>query len=147
MVCDVNRFDWCVLSLMVVLALLTGVVIIRGDRMGVRVVALSPERGATNVSSRVAIRVTFDQEMEQASVEKCLALSPPVEGTFQWEGKTLVFHPAQPLAYDADYTVTLRQGARSQRGREIPRDVVWHFRTRELKSFTWPSEARRWTCG
>lgn len=130
---DVNRFDWCVLSLMAVLALLTGVVIVRGDRVGVRIVALSPERGATNVSSRAAIQVTFDQEMEQASVEKRFALSPPVEGTFQWEGKTLIFHPVQPLTHDTDYTVTLRQGARSQRGREIPRDMIWRFRTRRLQ--------------
>jgi TolB protein len=133
MVGDVNRFDWSVLSLMAVLALLTGVVIVRGDRVGVRVVAFSPERGAANVSSRAAIRVTFDQEMERASVEKRFTLSPPVEGTFQWEGKTLVFHPAQPLAYDADYTITLRQGARSQQGRKILGDVIWHFRTRRLQ--------------
>jgi Tol biopolymer transport system component len=133
MVGDVNRFDWTVLSLMAVLALLTGVVIVRGDQVGVRIVALSPERGATNVSSRAAIRVTFDQEMERASVEKRFILSPPVEGTFQWEGKTLLFHPTQPLAYDTDYTVTLRRGVRSQRGREILRDVIWRFRTRGLQ--------------
>lgn len=128
-----NRFDWTVLSLMAVLALLTGVVIIRGDRVGVRIVALSPERGATNVSSRVAVRVTFGQEMEQASVEKRFTLSPSVEGTFQWEEKTLIFCPAQPLAYDTDYTLTLRQGARSHQGREIPRDVTWRFHTRRLQ--------------
>jgi Tol biopolymer transport system component len=130
---DVSRFDWTVLSLMAVLALLTGVVIVRGDRVGVRVVALSPERGATNVSSRMAIRVTFDEEMEQTSVEKRFTLSPLVEGTFQWEGKTLVFCPAEPLAYDTNYTVTLQQGARSQQGREIRGDVVWHFCTRRLQ--------------
>jgi Tol biopolymer transport system component len=130
---EVNRFDWSVLSLMVVLALLTGVVIVRGDRVGVRVVALSPGRGATNVSSQAAVRVTFEGEMEQTSVEKRFALSPPVEGTFQWEGKTLVFRPAEPLAYDADYTVTLQQGARSQRGREVQGDVIWRFRTRWLQ--------------
>ncbi len=118
---------------MAVLALLMGVVIVRGDRVGVRVVALSPERGETNVSSRSAIRVTFDKEMEQASVEKRFNPSPSVEGSFQWEGKTLVFRPAQPLAYDVDYTITLRQGARSQRGREILRDVSWRFRTRRLQ--------------
>jgi Tol biopolymer transport system component len=130
---DVNRFDWSVLSLMAVLALLTGVVIVRGDRVGVRVVALSPERGATNVSSQAAVRVTFDEEMEQTLIEKRFALSPPVEGTFQWEGKTLVFRPTEPLAYDTDYTVTLQQGARSQRGREVQGDVIWHFRTRRLQ--------------
>jgi TolB protein len=130
---DVNRFDWSVLSLMAVLALLTGIVIVRGDRVGVRVVAFSPERGATNVSGRVAVRVTFGQEMEQASVEKRFTFSPPVEGTFRWEGKTLVFRPTQPLACDTDYTLTLRQGARSRQGREISRDVIWRFHTRWLQ--------------
>jgi TolB protein len=130
---DVNRFDWGVISLMAVLALLTGVVIVRGDRVGVRIVTLSPERGVTHVSSRAAIRVAFDQEMEQTSVEERFNLSPPVEGAFQWEGKTLAFRPAQPLAHDMDYTVTLRQGARSQQGREIRRDVTWRFRTRRLQ--------------
>jgi Tol biopolymer transport system component len=130
---DVNRFDLTVISLMAVLALLTSVVIIRGDRVGVRVVALSPERGATSVSSRAAIRVTFDQEMEQTSVEERFAISPPVEGTFQWEGQTLVFRPAQPLAHNMDYTVTLLQGAESLRGRDIPREVIWHFHTRRLQ--------------
>jgi TolB protein len=129
----VNRFDWTVLSLMAVLALMTCVVIIRGDRVGVRVVALSPGRGATNVSSRAAIQVAFDQEMERASVEKRFAISPSVEGTFQWEGQTLLFHPAQPLAYDTDYTVTLRRGARSQRDREVQGDVSWRFHARRLQ--------------
>jgi TolB protein len=129
----VNRFDWTVLSLMAVLALLTGVVIILGDRVGGRIVALSPERDATNVSSRVAVRVTFGQEMEHASVEKRFAFSPSVEGIFRWEGKALVFRPTQPLAHDTDYTVTLRRGARSHQGREIPRDVTWRFHTRRLQ--------------
>lgn len=121
-----DRLVWLVLA---ALWLATGLLILRGDRVGVQVVAVSPTDGSLAVSSQTPIRVTFDQPIELSGVLRSLIVDPPAGGTAQWEGETLVFYPTEPLLPDTLYTVTIPAGLRGQGGQTVQRPVVWQFRT------------------
>jgi len=118
---------------MALTVLLTGIVIARGDRVGVRIVTIFPACGATAVSSRADIQLTFDQDMDRASVESRLTLSPPVKGSFKWMERKLVFKPIHALTYKTEYTITLCRGAKSRLGKEMLRKFVCHFITRQAR--------------
>ena len=121
-----DRLVWLVLA---ALWLATGLLIVRGDQVGVQVKAVSPADGATNVSSLAPIRAAFDQPIELSGVLRSIIVEPPVSGTAQWEGETLVFYPSEPLLPDTLYTVTIPAGLRGQGGQMVQQPVVWQFRT------------------
>jgi hypothetical protein len=70
-----------------------------------RPVSLSPSRGAAGVSTRTEIRLRFSSPL--AAPYPQLQLSPPVPGEQRYEGNTLIFVPAAPLAPGQSYTVSL----------------------------------------
>jgi TolB protein len=130
---QLSRFDRAVLLTLVGLALLIGLLAWRGDRVGVRVVTVSPPEGATGVSTRAEVRVTFSQEMASPS-GRALSLSPPVDGMLRWEGKTtLAFLPATPLTPETTYTVTLAPDLKSRQGRPLLHSLAWQFHTGPLR--------------
>lgn len=65
---DLDRFDRTALALIVAFLLGSGLVALRGDRVGVRVLSFALAGGAEGVSTRAPIRVTFAGPMERASV-------------------------------------------------------------------------------
>src|SRR6266849_4888917 len=71
-----------------------------------------PRSGAQFVSSRAPVRLTFNRPMDHASVEAAVQLSPARPGTFDWQGQTLTFIPAEPWPLSSTVTVSLA-GARS----------------------------------
>lgn len=121
-----DRLVWLVLA---ALWLATGLLIVRGDQVGVQVATVSPADGAVAVSSQTQIRVIFDQPIEPSSVLRAVMIDPPASGTAQWEGETLVFYPSEPLLPDTQYTVTIPAGLRSQQGQAVKRAFQWQFRT------------------
>jgi len=126
---NLTPFDRLVWLVLIALWLATGVLIVRGDQVGVQVKAVSPADGATNIASLAPIRATFDQPIELSGVLRSLSVEPPASGTAQWEGETLVFYPSEPLLPDTLYTVTIPAGLRGQGGQTVQRPVVWQFRT------------------
>lgn len=74
-----------------------------------------PAPGATNVSSRAPIRLTFNQPMVQTSVDPALQIMPAREGKFAWSGNTVIFTPAQPWPVGATITVSLPGGTSAHR--------------------------------
>ncbi len=63
------------------------------------------------------VTLTFNQAMDQASVESAFALDPAVEGAFEWiDGRTVRFTPGEGWARDAAYTLTVGTGAQSEDG-------------------------------
>lgn len=126
---NLTPFDRLVWLVLVTLWLATGLLIARGDQVGVLVTAVSPADGAVAVSSLAPIRATFDQPTELSGVLRSIIVDPPVSGTAQWEGETLVFHPSEPFQPDTLYTVTIPAGLRGQAGQTVQRPVVWQFRT------------------
>jgi Tol biopolymer transport system component len=122
-------FDRLVWLLLAALWLATGLLIVRGDQVGVQVTMVSPAGGAVAVSNQTPIRVTFDQPIELSGVLRSIIVDPPVGGTAQWEGETLVFYPTEPLLPDTLYTVTIPAGLRGQGGQSVQRAFQWQFRT------------------
>lgn len=61
------------------------------------------------------ITVNFDQPVDQASAQSKFNLSPSTEGTFSWNGNSLIFKP-KTLSLLTTYTVTLLSGVKSVGG-------------------------------
>lgn len=121
-----TRFDWMLISALLVLAALVGLILWAGDQVGVRVIAVSPADGAVDVSTQANIRVTFDQPV----VVDNLTLWPAVDGDIHWEGNTLVFSPAMPLAAGTTYTVNLPNTLVDETERPLQGTLDWQFQTR-----------------
>ncbi len=107
----------------------TALVILRGDQVGTRVVAVSPADGAEGVSTLAPVQVTFSQPILLTGALHSLILEPPVSGTAQWRGSSLVFHPAEPLQPDTLYTATVPAGLQGEGGGAVRRSYRWQFRT------------------
>ncbi|MCB0169686.1 MAG: PD40 domain-containing protein [Anaerolineae bacterium] len=126
----INRFDVIVISFLLIMALVTALILWRGDQVGLQVVTVSPASAATDVSTRSQIKVTFDQDISASETNQLpLTVSPPVSGTVHWDGTSLSFAPALPLASNTLYTVTLTGDVVSQRGRPLNEAISWQFQT------------------
>ncbi len=83
-----------------------------------------------NVLIDQTVRIVFDTDMDRESVEEHLALTPETEGEWSWEDdRTLLFAPAQPLAKDTRYDITLAKGTQNQAGGETQEDLLLGFHT------------------
>ena len=78
-----TRFDRVVWLILAVLLLLTMVVAVRGDQVGVQVLAFSPADNMTGVSSRAPLRITFDQEILLTGGMRVLNVEPVVSGRLE----------------------------------------------------------------
>lgn len=125
-----SRFDSLVIATLVSLALLTGLMIWRGDQVGARVLSVTPPAGADKISPNTEIRLTFDQPMQSPPADSFLTFSPPVTGSLRWQAETLIFSPAAPLKPDTTYTVTLPDNLISEQGRQLQNFSEWQFTTR-----------------
>lgn len=94
-----------------------------------------PETSTQNAGASEPISMTFNTEMDRASVESRFSLvavanGANVAGKFEWNGALGKFIPAQPLAYNAQYRATLKAGAQDVNKKAATlKDVVWNFRT------------------
>lgn len=120
-----DRLDVGVGVTVLVLIIAIGVTVAGGDRAGVGVSGMSPQITA---HTRTAIRISFDEPMDTASVESRFVIDPAIKGKFSWSGQQLTFSPNTALSADQTYTITLRAGATSVQGRPLVADVRWTFR-------------------
>jgi len=128
-----SRFDRTVALLIIGLLLTVGLVIWRGDQLGVGVIALSPAPAAAGVSVRSGIHIRFDQTLSTATQPIGLTFNPPVSGTVRTVGDSLVFVPATALQPNTTYAVTLQPGLESDQGRRLQAAVTWQFQTGQLQ--------------
>jgi TolB protein len=128
-----SRFDKAVILSLLAMALAIAFMVWRGDRVGARVVAISPAAGAADVSSQSDIRITFDQMMAVPNAGLPLEINPPVSGTISWDGPTLIFSPITPLKPDTTYTVSLTEHLASQNERAVLTPPAWQFQTRPAR--------------
>lgn len=81
------------------------------------------------------ISITFNMEMDRASVESAFSMregsedGPIVPGRFSWISQTLVFQPAQPLKLETRYFVRLEQRAAAPSGATLDGPIAWAFTT------------------
>lgn len=123
-----DRFDRAVLFTAAVLGGLILLTALRGDQVGLGILRYSPvELGG----SRAAVQVVFEEEIDPASATASLQIEPAVRGAAAVRGNQIVFQPAEPLAADAPYTVTVKQGLVAKSGRVFKQSFRWQFRVRQ----------------
>ena len=136
-----TTFDLTVLGALALVLVALGVLIWRGDQVGLGVVAMTPAEGAANVSTRSQLRIVFDQRLDPTA-PATLVLEPPTPGEMRIEGDTLTFVPAM-LTPDTFYTARLEPGLRGADGRTLSTPLVWRFATGHAQAlFTRVAEGR-----
>lgn len=125
---NLSRFDRLMVAVLLALTAGTIALIWRGEQVGPMLLAIDPAPGAADVSTHTRIRLTFDQPL--AAAGPLLRFSPPVSGSEQWAGHSLIFTPAPPLQPATVYTITLAGPLRNARGQALADAPDWQFRTR-----------------
>jgi len=94
-----------------------------------QIVDYSPERNTVDVSTAAPVRITFDHDVDQASVESRLHLAPATTGSVQWiNGHQLAYaHPT--LRTTTIYEVILEPGYRDLAGNTYTLRHHWSFVT------------------
>lgn len=104
--------DRTAILFMLVLSLVIGFFLIKGDRAVARVRDFSwQERqvGATDA----AFLLTFSRPMDHASVEQNLQINPPLPGKFSWAGRRMAYTLESPAPYGETFEVKL-EGAKDR---------------------------------
>lgn len=94
--------------------------------------AVAPADGAAEVWSGHRVSVEFAADMDQASAEAALAITPTLRGKFEWprgDARRLEFVPLDLYQGRRTYTVTLAAGRlRDATGRPVLEQTYrWHF--------------------
>lgn len=89
--------------------------------------------GATNdtadeVSAHTTIRISFSAPMDAGEVIDRFTISPQVDGDLNWEGRTLVFSPSEPLKSGKRYAISLA-GTHDLAGNPLGGDTSYSFTT------------------
>ena len=94
-----------------------------------QIVDYAPQRNTVDVSTAAPIRITFDHDVDQASVESRMHLSPLTSGSVQWaNGRQLVYVHAT-LRTNTVYEVILEPGYRDPAGNTYTLRHHWSFAT------------------
>jgi outer membrane lipoprotein-sorting protein len=83
-------------------------------------IALSFLPKGGDISIKSTIVVTFDQDMDRASIEKAFSATyssgEKISGVFQWSGKTLTFIPSESLKYGSTCNIRIAGTAKASNG-------------------------------
>jgi Tol biopolymer transport system component len=98
-----------------------------------RLVEVSPVLGTKDVSAIAPLRLTFSHHMQEDMVLERLRIQPEVQGSFTWEGKTLIFQPDTVWPNGQTVEVHLSPGSRTQAwpSLAIGEDALWSFTIRQ----------------
>ncbi len=96
-----------------------------------RVASTTPVDGTTSYSIFKGVSIAFTAPADTASFRQAWTISPPVQGTFGWNGAftSVTFVPAQRLADNAVYTVTLSDSLMSHTGSHLAQPYSFSFAT------------------
>ena len=100
------------------------------------VVSTIPANGATGVPVNQVISVTFNEEMNPATINEnsfSLKATSKVNGTISYDGDgpTFYFFPATPLLYKTTYTGKVATTVKDKTGNALQKEYVWSFTTVE----------------
>lgn len=97
------------------------------------IVSLIPGKNATGVSVNTIIAVTFDQPMNDTSLENGIKLktsdNQPVAVEFRYQGEGAVLVPRAPLKHDATYRVTVAENVVNTGATSMDDEVSYTFKT------------------
>ncbi|HEY9641716.1 MAG TPA: hypothetical protein V6C57_14610 [Coleofasciculaceae cyanobacterium] len=109
---SLQPIDRIAIVLMVLLSLLIGGIVLKGDRTAPRVRDFTWQNRQVGAED-TAFVVSFSRPMDQASVEQNLRLDPPVPGKFSWAGRRMAYTLDTPAPYGKSFKLEL-QGARDR---------------------------------
>jgi len=88
-----------------------------------------PDRGE-ELQVNAPLVLTFDQAMDQGSVEKAFAIQPPVAGSLKWaSNRVLMFQPEKSWQRESVYRVAVMASAQSQAGLALREEIAFRFVT------------------
>lgn len=98
-----------------------------------RLSSWSPQDGAENVPASTPLRLSFTRQMQSDTVIARLKITPPINGAYSWEGRTLIFTPDHPWPAGTAIQVHLSQGAQAKGWLELAMqtDSDWIFTIRQ----------------
>jgi Bacterial Ig-like domain len=94
-----------------------------------QIVDYSPERGAKEVSTASPIRITFDHDVDLASIESRLYLQPATTGNLVWITHRQLSYEHATLAPNTTYEVVLEAGYKDPAGNTAMLRHHWSFVT------------------
>jgi len=94
-----------------------------------QIVDYSPERGAKEVSTATPIQITFDHDVDQASVASRLRLVPDTQGNIRWVSSRKLVYEHATLRTATSYDVVLEAGYRDMEGNVYALRHHWSFTT------------------
>ncbi|MCB9104285.1 MAG: Ig-like domain-containing protein [Anaerolineales bacterium] len=126
---NLSLFDKSVAFTLILMGLITALIVWRGSQVGVQIVSITPADGATDVSTRAEIEITFDKIMSGAVDDIPFAFEPPIGGSIRWDGSRLIFSPDTAFDQNTTYRVSLTDQFFSQSGRLLLDQPSWQFQT------------------
>jgi hypothetical protein len=93
----------------------------------------SPGTGYHKDPAAIGVSVSFSRDPDKFSVEYSFSLTEDgssLNGSFEWEGRTLFFRPAVPLELNRDYVLTIREDAHDKKGISMDTKFQVPFTTR-----------------
>lgn len=131
----IQPLDRVAIALILLLTLLIGFLIVRGDVVTARVRDFSWQNQQIGADD-LAFTLTFSRPMDAKSVEENLKIYPnDVEGKFSWAGRRMMYTLKSPATYGINYQVKL-QGAKDRfssiEGKNrVIQPFTGNFRTRD----------------
>ena len=108
------------------------------DTMPPTVVSTSPADGAIGVDPAAPISISFDEPIDEATLDAALSATPAITCTIAWTGTTAVCtHP--PLAFSTGYGVTVGAGVTDVAGNALATPHAWSFQTGDAPDTTPPA--------
>jgi hypothetical protein len=131
---SLQPLDRAAILLILLLCLLIGGLVLKGDRTAPRVREFTWQNRQVGAED-TAFALTFSRPMAQPSVEQNLRLDPPVPGKFSWAGRRMAYTLDTPAPYGKTFKLEL-QGARdrfskNEDARSQMQPFIGEFRTRD----------------
>jgi hypothetical protein len=92
-------------------------------------------RGAIDVSTAAPIRITFDHDVDQPSIESRLHLQPAINGNLVWLNRRQLAYQHPTLAPSSTYDVVLEAGYKDPAGNTAVLRHHWSFVTEGAPAF------------
>ncbi len=122
-----DRFDLGMIIFVAILVLFIGVVVIRGDQVGLGVDAYGPIDSA---SAHATIHLQFNEPVDLAEVQKAFSIQPSIKGSWSASGTEVTFHPGETLPVPQEYSVSVAAGLSGADHRSLENPLIWHFKIR-----------------
>jgi hypothetical protein len=108
----IQPLDRIAIALMLLLSVLIGLMILKGDVVTARVRDFTWQNQQIGAEDN-SFTLTFSRPMDTKTVEDNLKIEPPLAGKFSWAGRRMVYTLLTPAPYGTNYKVQL-QGAKDK---------------------------------